>query len=88
MLSQKGYDYDSLRDAVKEIAETKFFGIDFNPFLVKVAQMNMVVHGDGSINMVHANSLAHPSIWSDEVLERLFPDDLRRNGGVVNLKKS
>jgi type I restriction enzyme M protein len=88
MLSQKGYNYDKLRDAVKEIAETNFFGIDFNPFLVKVAQMNMVVHGDGSVNMVHANSLAHPSTWSDEVLERLFPEDVRKNGGVANLRNS
>jgi type I restriction enzyme M protein len=88
ILSQKGYNYDKLRDAVKEIAETNFFGIDFNPFLVKVAQMNMVVHGDGSVNMVHANSLAHPSTWSDEVLERLFPEDVRKNGGVANLRNN
>jgi type I restriction enzyme M protein len=88
MLSNKGYRYDKLRDMVKEIAETNFFGIDFNPFLVKVAQMNMVVHGDGSINMVHANSLAHPVTWSDEVLERLFPDDVGKSGGVENLRNN
>jgi type I restriction enzyme M protein len=50
--------------------------------------MNMVVHGDGSVNMVHANSLAHPSAWSDEVLGRLFPDDIRKNGGIQNLRNN
>jgi type I restriction enzyme M protein len=86
LLSKKGYQYDKLKDAVREIAETNFFGIDFNPFLVKVAQMNMVVHGDGSINIVHANSLAHPSTWSDEVLERLFPEEIKKYGSVENLR--
>jgi len=86
-LSRRGYKYDELRDMVREIAETNFFGIDFNPFLVKVAQMNMVVHGDGSVNMVHANSLAHPSTWSDDVLEKLFPDDVRKYGSVGKLRK-
>jgi type I restriction enzyme M protein len=50
--------------------------------------MNMVVHGDGSVNMVHANSLAHPSTWSDEVLERLFSDDVRKSGSVENLRNN
>ncbi|MEM3507347.1 MAG: N-6 DNA methylase [Candidatus Bathyarchaeia archaeon] len=86
MLSQKGYKYDKLRDVVREIAETNFFGIDFNPFLVKVAQMNMVVHGDGSVNMVHANSLAHPSTWSDEVLERLFSEEVKKYGSIEKLR--
>jgi len=86
-LSQSGYSYDKLREAVREIAETNFFGIDFNPFLVKVAQMNMVVHGDGSANMVHANSLAHPSTWSDEVLETLFSDEIRELGSLDKFRK-
>lgn len=86
LLSQKGYQYDKLRDIVREIAETNFFGIDFNPFLVKVAQMNMVVHGDGSVNMVHANSLEHPVGWSDEVLERLFPEEVKKYSSVEKLR--
>ena len=43
---------------------TNFYGIDFNPFLVKVAQMNMVMHGDGSSNIVNANSLEDISKWN------------------------
>jgi len=48
--------------------------------------MNMVVHGDGSINIVHANSLAHPLTWSDEVLERLFAEEVRKHENVENLR--
>ena len=82
MFEKRGYEYDELRDAVRGIAESNLFGIDFNPFLVKVAQMNMVMHGDGSSNMVHANSLEHPANWSDKTLETLFREDIEgRFGG-------
>ena len=63
---KRGFRYDQLRDLVREVANTNFFGIDFNPFLVKVAQMNMVMHGDGSSNIVHTNSLEAPTNWNDE----------------------
>jgi type I restriction enzyme M protein len=53
------------------VANTNFFGIDFNPFLVKVSQMNMVMHGDGSSNIAHANSLEAPSKWIDETAKRI-----------------
>ncbi len=85
-LEGRGIKYDALRDRVKEIAETNLFGIDFNPFLVKVAQMNMVMHGDGSANIVHANSLEHPAKWSDEVLAKLFPEEVNR-WGISKLRK-
>jgi type I restriction enzyme M protein len=48
---------------LKEIAGTSIFGIDFNPTLVRSAQMNMVMHGDGSTNIFHADSLAPPGEW-------------------------
>ena len=63
---KRGYKYDQLRDAVKEVSNTNFHGIDFNPFLVKVSQMNMVMHGDGSSNIVHANSLEKSENWNEE----------------------
>jgi type I restriction enzyme M protein len=68
---KRGIKYDQLRDAVRDVANTNFFGIDFNPFLVKVAQMNMVMHGDGSANIVHANSLEKPSNWNDEAKRKI-----------------
>ena len=64
-------DQGNLRDRVKAVANSNFYGIDFNPFLVKVAQMNMVMHGDGSSNIVYSNSLETPSNWSKEAKEKI-----------------
>jgi len=41
-------------------------GIDFNPVLVRAAQMNLVMHGDGSTNVYHANSLLPSGEWPDD----------------------
>jgi type I restriction enzyme M protein len=71
LFMNRGVKYDKLRDLVRDIADTNFFGVDFNPFLVKVAQMNMVMHGDGSANMVHANSLEAPANWNEEAKRKL-----------------
>ena len=48
------------------VASSHLFGIDFNPILVRAAQMNLVMHGDGSTNIYHANSLMAPGEWPDE----------------------
>ena len=61
----RGWRSDQVRDAVRDVANQNLYGIDFNPFLVKVAQMNMVMHGDGSSNIVQANSLEQPTEWND-----------------------
>ncbi len=63
--------YDELRDRLRQIADRNFYGIDFNPFLVKASQMNMVMHGDGYSNIVHANSLENPKDWSEEVKKKI-----------------
>lgn len=68
---KRGFRYDQLRDLVRDVANTNFFGIDFNPFLVKVSQMNMVMHGDGSANVVHANSLDSEANWNDEARRKI-----------------
>jgi len=67
----RGFKYNQLRDLVRDVANANFCGIDFNPFLVKVAQMNMVMHGDGSANIVHANSLEEPYNWNNEAKEKV-----------------
>jgi type I restriction enzyme M protein len=51
---------------LKETASQYLTGIDFNPVLVRAAQMNLVMHGDGSTNVYHANSLLPPGEWSSE----------------------
>ena len=68
---ERGFKYDRLRDLVRDVANANFYGIDFNPFLVKVAQMNMVMYGDGSANIVHANSLENPSNWNNEAKSKI-----------------
>ena len=72
---KRGVKYDQLRDLVRDVANTNFFGVDFNPFLVKVAQMNMVMHGDGSSNIVNANSLEAASNWNDEAKKKVHFGD-------------
>ena len=51
---------------VREVASSHLFGVDFNPVLVRAAQMNLVMHGDGSTNVYHANSLLPPGEWPDD----------------------
>ena len=48
---------------LRDVASEHLFGIDFNPVLVQAAQMNLVMHGDGSTNVFHANSLLPRGEW-------------------------
>jgi type I restriction enzyme M protein len=68
---KRGFRHDQMRGLVRDVANSNFFGIDFNPFLVKVSQMNMVMHGDGSANIVNANSLVSPSNWNEEAKKQV-----------------
>jgi len=56
----------AVRDRIKQICGQNLYGTDINPFLVRTAQMNLVVHGDGSTNVHRASSLLRPGEWSDE----------------------
>jgi len=58
---------------LKEVANVNLIGIDFNPVLVRAAQMNLVMHGDGSTNVFHGNSLLPPGEWPAEP-----PNDVQR----------
>jgi type I restriction enzyme M protein len=51
---------------VKELAERNLFGMDINPFLVRTTQMNLVMHGDGSVNVFPGDSLLAPGEWDDD----------------------
>jgi type I restriction enzyme M protein len=59
---------------LKNTADNNLTGIDFNPILVRAAQMNLVMHGDGSTNVYHANSLLPPGEWPAEP-----PNEVTRN---------
>lgn len=56
---------------LKEHCDHYLFGIDINPDLVRAAQMNLVMHGDGSTNVVQANSLLPPGEWPKEVKAKI-----------------
>ena len=71
ILEERGLNRALLRDNLKEIALNNLYGIDFNPFLVKVAQMNMVMHGDGSSNIFQANSLEPSKKWDSDAQRNL-----------------
>lgn len=59
---------------IKEIAERNLFGMDINPFLVRTTQMNLVMHGDGSINVFPGDSLFAPGEWEDqEARKKIVP---------------
>lgn len=60
---------------IKDICTRNVFGIDINPFLVRTCQMNMVMHGDGSANIVQADSLLSPSEWDNpEAVQKVAHD--------------
>ncbi len=55
-----------VRARIKEMVERNLFGMDINPFLVRTTQMNLVMHGNGSVNVFQGDSLAAPGEWDDE----------------------
>lgn len=57
---------DRTRERLREACSRYIYGLEFNPELVKTAQMNLVMHGDGSVNIFRANTLHRPGEWSDE----------------------
>jgi type I restriction enzyme M protein len=56
---------------LKEHCDRSLFGIDINPDLVRAAQMNLVMHGDGSTNVFQANSLLPPGEWREDVKAKI-----------------
>ena len=60
---------------IKDMAERNLFGMDINPFLVRTTQMNLVMHGDGSVNVFQGDSLAAPGEWEDEGARQKIKQD-------------
>jgi len=58
-------------EAIREYCEANLYAIDFNPLLVRAAQMNEVMHGNGSGNLFSINSLLHPTQWPDEMRKKI-----------------
>jgi len=54
-------EFISVRDRLTAYAEALLFGADFDPFLVRAAQMNVVMAGNSVGNLFNMNSLEFPS---------------------------
>ena len=62
---------ETIRDRIRQIAQSNFFGFDISPELVKATKMNMVMNNDGSGNIFQNDSLMPPHEW-----DRKLKDDL------------
>ena len=60
-------DFINLHDRLKQYASTQIYGADFDPFLIRATQMNMVMAGDGRGHIYHINSLEYPDGHLDDV---------------------
>ena len=65
------YQKSAVRDRIKEIAASNFYGFDINPDLVKSTKMNMVMNNDGSGNIYRNDSLLPPHEWSLDLKKQL-----------------
>ena len=53
-------EFESLNQRLRRFASKQVFGCDFDPFLIRASQMNMVMAGDGKGHLYHLNSLEFP----------------------------
>jgi len=53
-------EFISIHDRLRHFAQNQVFGADFDPFLIKASQMNMVMAGDGHGHLYHLDSLEFP----------------------------
>ena len=65
------YQKGIVRDRIRQIAASDFYGFDINPDLVKATKMNMVMNNDGSGNIYRNDSLLPPHEWSQELKSEL-----------------
>lgn len=53
-------EFLNVQQRLKAYASKMVFGADFDPFLIRASQMNMVMAGDGHGHLYHMNSLEYP----------------------------
>lgn len=54
-------DFLSIQDHLVHYVENNLFGADFDPFLVRAAQMNVLMASNGQANVFNMNSLEFPA---------------------------
>ena len=75
-------DPSEILEAKKDYASDYVFGIDYDPFIAKVAKAYMLIWGDGRSNIHVCDSLNQDN-WSSEVLSKFTTG----KGKVLNLKQ-
>lgn len=60
-------EFLDIHERLREYARANVFGADFDPFLIRAAQMNMVLAGDGRGHIYHMNSLEFPRGHLDDL---------------------
>lgn len=58
-------------ERLRWVCDANLYGIDKLAELVRAAQMNLALHGDGSTNIVAANSLLPPGEWPEHVRNKI-----------------
>ncbi|MEA2562101.1 MAG: type restriction enzyme protein [Acidobacteriota bacterium] len=58
--TESSEEFESLHERLRRFASNQVFGCDFDPFLIRASQMNMVMAGDGKGHLYHLNSLEFP----------------------------
>lgn len=53
-------EFLSIADQLRQTVETKLFGADFDPFLVRAATMNLMMAAGARANIFHMDSLSFP----------------------------
>lgn len=64
-------EFFNVHQRLKEYAVKMVFGADFDPFLIRASQMNMVMAGDGRGHLYHINSLEFPKGHLNQVPEAI-----------------
>lgn len=60
-------EFESLHERLRRFASSQLFGCDFDPFLIRASQMNMVMAGNSKGHLYHLNSLEFPDGHLDGV---------------------
>lgn len=58
-------EFLSINERLRKFAQNQVFGADFDQFLIRASQMNMVMAGDGRGHLYHLNSLEFPNGYLD-----------------------
>lgn len=66
--TETSQEFNAVHERLRKFAANQVFGADFDQFLVRASQMNMVMAGDGRGHVYHLNSLEFPGGHLDDRL--------------------